>query len=327
MRCSINQLTNQQQLPGKITSKQLSVATDHTYMNVNDDPSDSSGNAVGNHKSWLERLGQALAGAPKDREELVEVLRLSHERGILDQNRLSMIEGVLRVSELQARDIMVARSQVAVLQRSCQIWDLLPTIMETGHSRFPVTGESRDDVIGILIAKDLLPYLAREGETEFNIRELLRPALFIPESKRLDALLKLFQESRNHMAIVVDEYGGLAGIVTIEDVIEQIVGEIDDEHDLNEESYILNRQEDGGTVVKALVPIAEFNDHFDTDFSDEEFDTLGGLVANRFGHVPRRGEFTDIGQLRFEVVRADSRRIQLLVVKPLEMAENARQAH
>lgn len=296
---------------------------------MNDEQPDSSSDAVSNHnhKSWLERLGHALAGAPKDREELTELLRLSHERGILDQNRLSMIEGVLRVSELQARDIMVARSQVAVLQRSCRIWDLLPTIIETGHSRFPVTGESRDDVIGILIAKDLLPYLAQEGETEFNIRELLRPALFIPESKRLDALLKLFQESRNHMAIIVDEYGGLAGIVTIEDVIEQIVGEIDDEHDLNEESYILNRQEDGRTVVKALAPIEEFNDHFDTDFSDEEFDTIGGFVANRFGHVPHRGEFTDIEGLRFEVIRADSRRIQLLAVKPLEVVGNARQAH
>ncbi|MCO6442141.1 MAG: CBS domain-containing protein [Nitrococcus mobilis] len=294
---------------------------------MNEDQSDSSSHTDSNHKSWLERLGQALAGAPKDREELTELLRLSRERGILDQNRLSMIEGVLRVSELQARDIMVARSQVAVLQRSCRIWDLLPTITESGHSRFPVTGESRDDVIGILIAKDLLPYLAREGELEFNIRELLRPALFIPESKRLDALLKLFQESRNHMAIVVDEYGGLAGIVTIEDVIEQIVGDIDDEHDLNDESYILNHQEDGRTVVKALAPIAEFNDHFNTDFSDEEFDTIGGLVANRFGHVPRRGESTDIGRLHFEVVSADSRRIQLLAVRPLEATGNTRPAH
>lgn len=293
---------------------------------MNDDQTDSSNNTVSSNKSWLERLGQALSGAPKDREELVEVLRLSLERGILDQNRLSMIEGVLRVSELQARDIIVARSQVAVLQRSCSVWDLLPTIIETGHSRFPVTGESRDDIIGILIAKDLLPYLAREGESEFNIQRLLRPALFIPESKRLDALLKLFQESRNHMAIVVDEYGGLAGIVTIEDVIEQIVGEIDDEHDFDEEGYILNRQEDGRTVVKALAPIADFNDHFNTAFSDEEFDTIGGLVANRFGHVPRRGEATDIGELRFEVVRADSRCIQLLAVKPLEAAGNAQQA-
>lgn len=294
---------------------------------MNDDQTDSSSNTVSSHKSWLERLGQALAGAPKDRDELTELLRLSHERGILDQNRLSMIEGVLRVSELQARDIMVARSQVAMLQRSCRIWDLLPTIIESGHSRFPVTGESRDDVIGILIAKDLLPYLARESELEFNIRELLRPALFIPESKRLDALLKLFQESRNHMAIVVDEYGGLAGIVTIEDVIEQIVGDIDDEHDLNEESYILNHQEGGRAVVKALAPIAEFNEHFNTDFSDEEFDTIGGLVANRFGHVPHRGESTDIGRLRFEVVSADSRRIQLLAVRPLEASGGTRQAH
>lgn len=294
-------------------------------MNDDDLPDSSSANAFSNHKSWLERLGQALAGMPRDREELTELLRLSLERGILDQNRLSMIEGVLRVSELQARDIMVARSQAVALQRSCRIWDLLPTIIEGGHSRFPVTGENRDDIIGILIAKDLLPYLAQEGEREFNIRELLRPALFIPESKRLDALLKLFQESHNHMAIVVDEYGGLAGIITMEDVIEQIVGDIDDEHDRNEEGYILSRQEDGRTVIKALAPIAEFNEYFNTDFSDEEFDTIGGLVANQLGYVPHRGEWADIGQLHFEVVRADSRRIQLLAVQPLEEAAESPQ--
>ena len=278
-----------------------------------DRPSRSSSN--GNPKTWLERLGNAFAGGePRDRESLVELLRQSQQRGVLDPDSLSMIEGVLHVSELQARDIMIPRSQVAVLQRTSDVWELVPTIVETGYSRFPVTGETRDDVIGILIAKDLLPYLGKDGQREFKIRELLRPALFIPESKRLDALLRLFQESRNHMAVVVDEYGGLAGIVTMEDVIEQIVGEIDDEHDFDEDSYILDRSEDGRVIVKALTPIDAFNEFFNTDFSDEEFDTIGGLLANRFGHVPRRGESIQLADYRFEVVRADSRRVHLLAV-------------
>ncbi|MFB4203637.1 Magnesium and cobalt efflux protein CorC [wastewater metagenome] len=290
---------------------------------MNEDRSGSSSSSQshnGHHRSWLERIGQALSGEPRDREDLVEVLRQATEREILDHDALAMIEGVLHVSELQARDIMIPRSQVAVLQRSDRVWDLMPTIVETGHSRFPVTGESRDDVIGILIAKDLLRYLDPDTQREFNLRELLRPALFIPESKRLDALLKLFQDSRNHLAVVVDEYGGLAGIVTIEDVIEQIVGEIDDEHDDEDDGWILSRGDDGEFVVKALTPIDEFNENFGTDFSDEEFDTVGGLVANGFGHVPRRGEALELGGCRFEVVRADSRRIYLLRVSRFPVA-------
>lgn len=291
-----------------------------------------NGNGNGTHKSWLERIGQALSGEPRDREDLIEVLRHAQERGLLDPDALSMIEGALHVSELQARDIMIPRSQVAVLQRSDSAWDLLPVIAETGHSRFPVTGDNRDDVIGILIAKDLLPYLDRGANREFSMRELLRPALFIPESKRLDALLKLFRESHNHMVVVVDEYGGLAGIVTIEDVIEQIVGEIDDEHDFDEDTYILSGGDSSRTVVKALTPIEDFNEHFGTDLSDDEFDTIGGLVANRFGHVPRRGEAATLGEYRFEVVRADSRRIHLLLVtraaQPVEeRAADRPQAH
>ncbi|HKJ95916.1 MAG TPA: transporter associated domain-containing protein [Gammaproteobacteria bacterium] len=283
---------------------------------MSEDQPGSTSASGGGQKSWLERLGQALAGEPRDREDLLEVLRHAEERGLLDSDGLAMIEGVLHVSELQARDIMIPRSQVAVLQRSDSAWELMPTIVETGHSRFPVTGESRDDVIGILIAKDLLRYLDPQGSGEFNLRELLRPALFVPESKRLDALLKLFQESHNHMAVVVDEYGGLAGIVTIEDVIEQIVGEIDDEHDFEEDSWILSGGNNGRTVVKALTPIEDFNEHFGTDLSDDEFDTIGGLVANRFGHVPRRGENLVLSGYRFEVVRADSRRVHLLLVSP-----------
>lgn len=273
------------------------------------------GSTSASHRTWLERFRRFLGGhEPRDREGIIQALRASQKRGILDADALSMCEGVLHVADLQVRDVMIPRSQVSLLHRSESVWDLLPTIIESGHSRFPVTGDSRDDVIGILIAKDLLPYLDPTHEREFHLRELLRPALFVPESKRLDALLKLFQESRNHLAIVVDEYGGLAGIVTIEDVIEQIVGEIDDEHDLDESTWILNRGEDGRTVVKALTPVEAFNEHFGTDFSDEEFDTIGGLVANGFGHLPRRGEHLRLAGLRFDVLRADSRRLHLLLV-------------
>ncbi|RZU97816.1 HlyC/CorC family transporter [Spiribacter vilamensis] len=267
--------------------------------------------------TWLMRIGRALGGQePHDRESLVTMLRSAQQRAILDADALSMCEGVLHVAELQVRDVMIPRSKVSLLRRSESVWELLPAIIDSGHSRFPVTGDNRDDVIGILIAKDLLPYLDPQHQREFQLRELLRPALFVPESKRLDALLKLFQESRNHLAIVVDEYGGLAGIVTIEDVIEQIVGEIDDEHDLDDDAWILNRTDDGQTVVKALTPIDAFNEHFRTDFSDEEFDTIGGVVANAFGHVPQRGENLVIEGLRFDVVRADSRRLHLLMVTP-----------
>ncbi len=278
---------------------------------------DQSGSTSASHPGWLERIGQALGGhEPRDRDGVVQTLRGAHQRGILDADALSMCEGVLHVADLQVRDIMIPRSQVSLLPRADSVWELLPTIIDSGHSRFPVTGDSRDDVIGILIAKDLLPYLDPEHQREFRLRELLRPALFIPESKRLDALLKLFQESRNHLAIVVDEYGGLAGIVTIEDVIEQIVGEIDDEHDLDDDTWILSQSEDGRTVVKALTPIEVFNEHFGTTLSDEEFDTVGGLVANGFGHMPRRGETLVLAGLRFEVLRADSRRLHLLMVTP-----------
>jgi magnesium and cobalt transporter len=281
-----------------------------------DQPSHSNG-----HRSWLERLAQAISGGePKDREGLVELLRDTHQRGLLEADALAMIEGVLHVAESQVRDIMIPRSQVVVLPRTDDPREWLPTVLEHGFSRYPVVGENRDDVIGILIAKDLLRYFG-EDPANFDMRELLRTALFIPESKRLNALLKQFQESRNHMAVVVDEYGGLAGLVTMEDVIEQIVGEIDDEHDFDEDSYILEHDH-GHSVVKALTPIEDFNEHFGTHLSDEEFDTIGGLVAHRFGHVPRRGESVVIDAYKFQIIRADNRRIHLLMVSraPIEHA-------
>ncbi len=279
-----------------------------------------------NHKTWLERLGQVFSGQElRDRQDLIDLIRDAHQRGLVDASSLAMIEGVLHVSELQARDIMVPRAQVTVLPRESDPRALLPTIIETGYSRFPVVGESRDDVIGILLAKDLLKSFSADAGP-FDMRELLRPALFIPESKRLDALLRQFQESRHHMAIVVDEYGGMAGLVTIEDVIEQIVGDIDDEHDFDEDSYIL-RHEHGHCIVNALTPIEEYNEHFGTDLSDEEFDTIGGLVAHHFGHVPRRGESIVIGRQRLQVIRADNRRIHLLMVSEEPEAAQAAASH
>lgn len=263
--------------------------------------------------SWMEKVKRRFASAePRSREELVEQLRLSEAKGLLDADSLSMIEGVLHVSELQARDIMIPRSQATTLERDSEPRDLLPTIVKTGFSRFPVTGESKDDVIGILLAKDLLRMFYEEG-AGFRIREVLRPVLFIPESKRLDALLKQFRESRNHMSVVVDEYGGLAGIVTIEDVIEQIVGEIDDEHDFDEEAPILAR-DDGSWIVKAVTPIDSFNEALQADLNDDDLDTVGGIVAQRFGHVPRRGERIVFSGFEFRVLRADNRRIHLLRV-------------
>lgn len=267
------------------------------------------------HRSWLERIGQAISGEPRDRESLVDVLRDAQRRGLLDADQLAMIEGALHVSEMQVRDIMIPRSQMVVVRRDASPGELLPPVIESGHSRFPVIGENRDDVIGILIAKDLLQYSSESSQSRFDMREVMRPALFVPESKRLDVMLKEFRASRNHLAVVVDEYGGVAGMVTIEDVLEQIVGEIDDEHDVDDDTYILSHRE-GSSVVKALTPVEDFNEHFGTALSDEEFDTIGGYVAHAFGHLPGRGESVTLEGLRFEVVRADNRRIHLLLVMP-----------
>ncbi len=266
-------------------------------------------------RSWLERISQAISGEPRDRDSLVDVLRDAQRRGLLDADQLAMIEGALHVSEMQVRDIMIPRSQMVVVRRDASPGELLPPVIESGHSRFPVIGENRDDVIGILIAKDLLVYSSPESQTRFDMREVMRPALFVPESKRLDVMLKEFRSSRNHLAVVVDEYGGVAGMVTIEDVLEQIVGEIDDEHDTDDDTYILSHRE-GSSVVKALTPLEDFNAHFGTAFSDDEFDTIGGYIAHAFGHLPGRGEAVSLDGYRFEVVRADNRRIHLLMVLP-----------
>ena len=276
---------------------------------------------------WLERLRARMSGEPQDREQLLEDMREAASRGLVDADSLEMIEGVLEVSDLHARDIMVPRSQMTVLERDADPESLVPVVVESGHSRFPVIGEDRDEVVGILLAKDLLRYYAEGGPAEghprsqknFDIREVLRPAVFVPESKRLNVLLKEFRKNRHHMAIVVDEYGGVAGLVTIEDVIEQIVGDIADEYDV-EEDLPIRREGERQYAVKALTRIDEFNDYFGTELSDEEFDTIGGLVANAFGKLPRRGETVRIGELEFRVLRADRRRIDLLrVVTPTDV--------
>jgi magnesium and cobalt transporter len=269
--------------------------------------------------SFLERLGTWLARQPEDRDELMSILRSCYERNLVDADALSMIEGVLQVSEMQARDIMVPRSQMDVIDIKESPDQFIPTVMQTGHSRFPVIGESKDNVIGILLAKDLLRYYA--GEEEFDVREMLRPAVFIPESKPLNVLLKDFRRTRNHMAIVVDEYGGVAGLITIEDVIEQIVGDIEDEYDFEDVEDNIVQDKGGQYRVKALTEIADFNSAFGTSYSDQEFDTIGGLVLSRFGRVPKRGEQVRVDDLLFKVLRADSRRIHLLQVVRAEKAQ------
>jgi magnesium and cobalt transporter len=266
----------------------------------------------------LERIGAILMREPEDREQLVEVLRSSYERNLMDADALTMIEGVLQVSELQARDIMVPRAQMDVVDIHETPEQFLPKVIEAGHSRFPVIGENKDDIVGILLAKDLLRYFAGQ---EFQVREMLRPAVFIPESKRLNVLLRDFRRNRNHMAIVVDEYGGAAGLVTIEDVLEQIVGEIEDEYDFDETEANILMDRNGLYRVKAQTEIGDFNDTFGTQFSDEEFDTIGGLVLSKFGRLPKRGEETVIDGLRLRVLRADSRRLHTLLVEKLKTAE------
>jgi magnesium and cobalt transporter len=262
--------------------------------------------------SLLERLGALLMREPEDREQLIELLQRSYERNLLDSDALAMIEGVLQVSEMQARDIMIPRSQMDVIDIGDAPEKFIPWVIETGHSRFPVIGDNKDDVIGILLAKDLLRYYAGE---EFNVREMLRPAVFIPESKRLNVLLKDFRSNRNHIAIVVDEYGGVAGLVTIEDVLEQIVGEIEDEFDFDETEANIVLDRNGQFRVKAQTEIDDFNRTFGTDFNDEDFDTVGGLVLAHLGRLPKRGEQFRIGDLSFKVVRADSRRLHSVLVE------------
>ncbi|HOY85802.1 MAG: transporter associated domain-containing protein [Methylotenera sp.] len=267
-----------------------------------------------NKPSLLERLSHFLLREPEDREQLVSLLHGAYENHLMDADSLAMIEGVLQVSEMQVRDIMIPRSQMDVIDITQPPEAFIPHVIETAHSRFPVIEDDKNDVIGILLAKDLLRYYAGE---DFEVRDMLRPAVFIPESKRLNILLKEFRSNRNHIAIVVDEYGGVAGMVTIEDVLEQIVGDIEDEYDYDEDEDNIIRNADGQYRVKALTEIADFNEIIGTDLSDEEFSTIGGLVVHQFGHLPKRNEETTFNGLHIKVLRADSRRLHSIMIEVL----------
>ena len=264
---------------------------------------------AGEHRSWLERLTHFISGEPEDRDDLLELLRTAQKRNLIEHEALSMIEGVLQVSELRVRDISIPRSQMVVVPQDAEIEAIFPLVAESAHSRYPVIAEDRTEVVGILLVKDLLLHSLKERSA--LVREVMRPALFVPESKRLNILLLEFRATRSHMAIVVDEYGAAAGLVTIEDVLEQIVGDIEDEHDFGEEEFIF-RKSDHEFTLKALMPIEDFNDYFEADFKDDEFDTLGGLLVHQLGHVPKRGEKVSLDRFNFSVLRTDSRRIELL---------------
>jgi hemolysin (HlyC) family protein len=263
----------------------------------------------------LERLSAFLIREPEDREELLTLLHGAFEHKLLDADALSIIEGALQVSEMTVRDIMIPRAQMDVVSIDDEPSQFIPFVMETRHSRFPVVGENKDDVVGILLAKELLNYYT--NPESFNLRDTLRPAVFVPESKRLNVLLRDFRANRNHIAIVVDEYGGVSGLVTIEDVLEQIVGDIEDEYDFDEAEDNIIPEAGERYRVKAQTEIATFNETLGAQFSDEEFHTIGGLVLQAFGRLPKRGESTTIDNFRFKVVRADSRRIYTLQVERL----------
>jgi magnesium and cobalt transporter len=265
---------------------------------------------------WLKKLTQSFSPEPQDRAELLAVLREAGERGLVDTEALTMLEGVLEVADLQVRDIMVPRAQMVGVRRDDPASTILPTVVESGHSRFPVMDGDRDDIVGILLAKDLLRLCISAANERFDIREYMRPAVFVPESKRLNVLLKDFRRNRNHMAIVVDEYGGVAGLVTIEDVIEQIVGEIDDEFDVEDEQNI-RKEADRQYTVRGITRIDEFNEYFGSKLSEEEgFDTVAGLLMKHLGRLPRRGEMANIEGFEFRVSRADRRRIDSLRIVP-----------
>lgn len=269
----------------------------------------------GTDRSWIDKIALLFNSEPRTRRDLEDVLTLAAENEVIDQDARSIMEGAMQVSDMQARDIMIPRSQMVYIKADGTLEDILPQIIESAHSRYPVVGDSPDVILGILLAKDLLPQILSADNGNFRIEELLRPAMVVPESKRLNVLLREFRENRNHMAIVIDEYGGVAGLVTIEDVLEEIVGEIEDETDEQADRFIHMIDADE-YMVKALTPIEEFNAYFECQFSDDDFDTIGGLVIQAFGHMPTRHEVTTIGDFKFEVVKADQRKIYTLRISP-----------
>jgi magnesium and cobalt transporter len=270
-----------------------------------------------NDKSWLEKIGLLFSSEPRTKEDLQDVLKVAAENELIDRDARTIIEGAMQVADLHARDIMIPRAQMEVVKEDATLAELLPQIIESAHSRYPVVGDNNDQVLGILLAKDLLPRLLADEQEPFSVTELMRPCFVVPESKRLNVLLREFRQNRNHMAIVIDEYGGVAGLVTIEDVLEEIVGEIEDETDTDEDDDFIRRITDTEFFIQALTPIEDFNDYFGTDLSDEEFDTIGGLVIQAFGHMPARNETTSFEGFRFKVIHADQRKIQSLRVSKL----------
>jgi len=268
----------------------------------------------GQPRGWFGKLAQAFSDEPRSREDLLTDLKEAAEENVLDNEALSIIEGAMQVSDMQVRDVMIPRSQMVVVEAEQTPKEFLPVIINSAHSRFPVMGENPDEILGILLAKDLLPLILEETLEHVDISKRLRPVTFIPESKRLNVLLNEFQQTRNHMAIVIDEYGGIAGLITIEDVLEQIVGEIEDEHDQEEDDGNIRPFEDNAWIVKALTPVDDFNEFFETGFPEEEFDTIGGIVTQRFGHLPEKDESVDINGFNFRILSADNRRIRLMQV-------------
>ncbi|MBV35275.1 MAG: magnesium/cobalt efflux protein [Rickettsiales bacterium] len=275
-------------------------------------------------RSFLQRIFDIFQSEPQDRQQLVEVLRVAKDDKLIKTDSLAMMEGVLQVAEMQVRDIMIPRSQMNVIHEDASLQEILPIVSETQHSRYPVVGENRDDIEGIMLAKELLSYAYDEnGSQKFDIKDILRPAYIIPESKRLDVLLTEFRSKRNHMAIVVDEYGCVSGLVTIEDVLEQIVGDIEDEFDIDDEESNIKLHSNGEYIIKAQTDIEDFNERLGSDFPDQEFDTIGGLLVNKFGHMPQREETIKMGDFKFTVLNADQRRVHLLRVKPLVQEQSS----
>ena len=266
-------------------------------------------------RSWLDKITHLFSSEPRTRADLEDVLSIAADNEVIDQDARSIIEGAMQVSDMQARDIMIPRSQMVVIKAEQNLEEILPQIIRAAHSRYPVIGDSNDDVLGILLAKDLLPLILDREHADLQIADLLRQTLVVPESKRLNVLLREFRENRNHMAIVIDEYGGVAGLVTIEDVLEEIVGEIEDETDVEEDQFI-RKISDQDFFVKALTPIEDFNSYFNANFSAEEFDTVGGLVLQAFGHMPARNEVTTLEDFEFKVINADQRKIHSLRMRP-----------
>lgn len=273
---------------------------------------DNSSSSQGN-KSWLERISQAFSGEPQNTQDILEILRAADQRNIIDSDALSIFEGAMSVVDMPVREVMIPRTQMITVKASQAPSEYLDSIISSAHSRFPVLGESPDEVIGILLAKDLLPMLHSGELKQDKVIEVLRPATVVPESKRLNQLLKEFKATRNHMAIVIDEYGCISGLITIEDILEQIVGEIDDEHDFDDEALITKRVS-GEYIVKAVTPIEEFNEYFSVGFNEDSFDTIGGIILKQFGRLPQRGESIELDGFRFKVLNADNRTVKLLQV-------------